>query len=634
MRWFRSPRSAASASPARTNLSSLKDLPLLTTANQPLANPIGFAMVSTDSKDLCHGGSPAYWPACCATFFPAFGEDMEREYVAFRHANLATPTLTFATCLTLAYIPWWYISVMPEYRLPSYSSWYKVALIMDCLRWVVIATAWAQGIFFLRVHSLALRQYSDLMLLLFGIGWAIFASLSPDRLLALLGTSYAGAVQQEYEYREQGLITDEEATSFSGGRVCNAWVDASVDPDAHPACVYRNYETLQVLVMVIYVAYAAFGCSLHLPHLAALLGATALIYTVFRGVWGDLDSMASQYMIDASSVYVLFILFFSAAHKVDVRVRAEFIERREAAQRAAQMEKELQAREDRIADMERMTLAFEALGSAEFGSAEFGSAGSRASRYPAPAEWPSRCSSPVQQTTSSSVTHASGTSLASASVARDSMSVTHDSAERQRAFSSHKSMSTATSLLDALSISHHAASDKFSFRMAAPETLPLPEPPLETFLSPVRETSETPTRGAAEVNDVLDVSEEVKLPSSSGELPKAPGDQLRNRLGGVSILPAERKRRLEQVARSLRVAEYSLQTFHDEMVACFPELRLYLAEAGTTSGNSGTDEYSRTIGALFAFYWLMRLRLTQVPNSEQVGARVLFGSQRTSVRGR
>ena len=54
-----------------------------------------------------------------------------------------------------------------------------------------------------------------------------------------------------------------------------------------------------------------------------------------------------------------------------------------------------------------------------------------------------------------------------------------------------------------------------------------------------------------------------KLPSPMGALPSAaPGDQLRGRLRGVSLLPAERSRRLEKVARSLRSPEYSLQTFH------------------------------------------------------------------------
>ena len=81
----------------------------------------------------------------------------------------------------------------------------------------------------------------------------------------------------------------------------------------------------------------------------------------------------------------------------------------------------------------------------------------------------------------------------------------------------------------------------------------------------------------------------------------------------------------------MRDPGYSLREFHDDMVACFPELRLYLAVSTeelkepsleevshslfgrfstrqtSTSGRSNIEEYQRTIGALFAVYWFVRL---------------------------
>jgi len=48
--------------------------------------------------------------------------------------------------------------------------------------------------------------------------------------------------------------------------------------------------------------------------------------------------------------------------------------------------------------------------------------------------------------------------------------------------------------------------------------------------------------------------------------------------------------------------------FFDDCVSAFPEMSLYLADSSvTTSGRTGDDEYQRTVGALFAVYWLMRL---------------------------
>jgi hypothetical protein len=87
--------------------------------------------------------------------------------------------------------------------------------------------------------------------------------------------------------------------------------------------------------------------------------------------------------------------------------------------------------------------------------------------------------------------------------------------------------------------------------------------------------------------------------------------------------------RLRRAAVRMRDPGYALREFHDDMIACFPELRLYLAnpieELGgmslepskgsfsrfeerlsSTSGRSAIEEYQRTIGALFAVYWFAR----------------------------
>ena len=97
-----------------------------------------------------------------------------------------------------------------------------------------------------------------------------------------------------------------------------------------------------------------------------------------------------------------------------------------------------------------------------------------------------------------------------------------------------------------------------------------------------------------------------------------------------SALPPEAFRaRLQTVVEQLREPDYTARRFHDDMVACFPELQLYLVNSGgegdvgdggsdpgigqsTTSGRSADDEYKRTIGALFSVYWLMRLDLPHI----------------------
>lgn len=69
---------------------------------------------------------------------------------------------------------------------------------------------------------------------------------------------------------------------------------------------------------------------------------------------------------------------------------------------------------------------------------------------------------------------------------------------------------------------------------------------------------------------------------------------------------------VERMSRRIADDDYTLDAFYRDLGA-FPELDLYFLEgagggaAATISGRSIGDEYQRTIGALFATYWLLRL---------------------------
>lgn len=65
-------------------------------------------------------------------------------------------------------------------------------------------------------------------------------------------------------------------------------------------------------------------------------------------------------------------------------------------------------------------------------------------------------------------------------------------------------------------------------------------------------------------------------------------------------------------AKRIRDVNYTCRHFFEDCVASFPELSLYVVSSDgrnnmTSSGRSADDEYQRTVGALFAVYWLMRL---------------------------
>ena len=100
------------------------------------------------------------------------------------------------------------------------------------------------------------------------------------------------------------------------------------------------------------------------------------------------------------------------------------------------------------------------------------------------------------------------------------------------------------------------------------------------------------------------------------ERPPRAGDTFRELLAAAPILPAaEYYKRLRSVASRLREPTFTLKIFHHELCELFPELRLYLGQGGTSSGIQGSDEYLRTLGALYAVYWLCRLDLPTVAGS-------------------
>ena len=89
----------------------------------------------------------------------------------------------FATCLTVAYGSWWWISIYGPYkcspthpsfaplgamplpvaprppvrrprsiRYPPHTVWFKANLCIDVLRWTAVSLSWAQALFFYKVQ--------------------------------------------------------------------------------------------------------------------------------------------------------------------------------------------------------------------------------------------------------------------------------------------------------------------------------------------------------------------------------------------------------------------------------------------------------------------------------------------------
>mmetsp|Transcript_57744 Transcript_57744/g.159242 ORF Transcript_57744/g.159242 Transcript_57744/m.159242 type:complete len:546 (+) Transcript_57744:1155-2792(+) len=66
---------------------------------------------------------------------------------------------------------------------------------------------------------------------------------------------------------------------------------------------------------------------------------------------------------------------------------------------------------------------------------------------------------------------------------------------------------------------------------------------------------------------------------------------------------------IRYMAEHIRDPEYTLDRFLDHVIEAFPELRLFYTNPDevASSGRTAEVEYQRTIGAMFAVYWLLRL---------------------------
>jgi len=87
-------------------------------------------------------------------------------------------------------------------------------------------------------------------------------------------------------------------------------------------------------------------------------------------------------------------------------------------------------------------------------------------------------------------------------------------------------------------------------------------------------------------------------------------EQLRAQGGAADL------KRAMNAARRIRDPDYSLRAFYDDVIAAFPELGWYMVQQPrvektlhepTSSSALPETEYRRTIGALFAVYWLSRI---------------------------
>jgi len=139
-----------------------------------------------------------------------------------------------------------------------------------------------------------------------------------------------------------------------------------------------------------------------------------------------------------------------------------------------------------------------------------------------------------------------------------------------------------------------------------PRRLTVPAPSDMTLGSEAAFSSESSVSSAAAPEDA---AAPVQAPSPPPAPPRPPPNEW---LASSMFGRQADELRIRRMAKRIRHPQYMLLEFFEDCVASFPELSLFFQEgqdsmAATPSGRTAEAEYQRTIGALFAVYWLLRL---------------------------
>ena len=199
-------------------------------------------------------------------------------------------------------------------------------------------------------------------------------------------------------------------------------------------------------------------------------------------------------------------------------------------------------------------------------------------------------------------------------------------------------------------ISSPYPSRRNSLRKPLPWVSPMSITLSSATIPPGNDTKSVSQLPEASANTEPSASASTSIAGNGG--PLHAGQRVREQLESIPPLISreESSALLTRVAERIRQPSYGLKDFHADMVRCFPELQLYLGgclpaadtveasaailkskgtciaaaikedassrPAFSTSGRTGHVEYCRTFGALFCVYWLMRLKLDAMEDSE------------------
>ena len=262
-------------------------------------------------------------------------EEMERDFKVRKAEKLDRVTVIGAWIDTIFTVVWSAVFLPSHFDFFNYdgSFWrLQVTTIHIFLQvYVPFVFMWVIAALY-RFRTDWAARHGELCHVLWGAWTAIAYSLTPDRMLSLLGSDFASERERYFRaaaarnttfssasYRCRGYVPTCAGDSVGGGSCATCAPQAGV-----PTCYFRNYELLAALVIIVIFAYLSGYCRIAAHRLFSLFAFTALVYLSFRIAFDDLDSSRLSFAVDCTMLIATLWMLFLSARRTDRSLRKEF----------------------------------------------------------------------------------------------------------------------------------------------------------------------------------------------------------------------------------------------------------------------------------------------------------------------
>ena len=306
------------------------------------------AMRHTATGERHHG--PPFPPLATALFsvrhLPA---EQEAEYQLYKTADLGTVFFNAGTVITLLTI----LYVLLEFEdLSITGTLWPTVFIWRTVSASLVAAGMLGMALMLRVGPVGIgrriRLRIDGILFVLGIFVAVTLGLETNRIVSMLGSSYAHEIELWIRIHDPPKLRTMPA--------CKAYVNTTRWSDAAGVvrCFHTDHEAACLTIVIMYMAVLGLYCRMSPARFFVVTQCATLWYAVSVAVWGHNNSTNDAVIFNAFLQWCLFWIFFLSVRRNEGLSRQEFMRVRSL---HAQNAKQAVEQHARLHELEREMMA-------------------------------------------------------------------------------------------------------------------------------------------------------------------------------------------------------------------------------------------------------------------------------------